>query len=342
LHKQLQVAFMTHDPVPGEDEDTDGRLPGQGEMLARVLAEAAERLKALSTPQRSTPPLQRIELAARALGANRRRHPRLPFGVDVMLSVDGINYKTRSLDIGIGGIMVERPASLILAEDPRVTLGLAAVGHLPGRVVAINSGSVSIGFEPAQNEAVLPRLAQLVVELNTRNITAVQIVMSMADEIAETLERLLKRGTLTEATLFGPLHTPLPGTDPQRHTHPAIETLRAALRPIQDRRLQADPQMLFAVAIDREGYLPVHHAPHDLPPRAGQPVFNLNHARAERIYDDRWTLNAARYAPDAMIQAIRRNIAPQFGPVARSVSAPVRIAGRRWGAACIGWRLEDD
>jgi methyl-accepting chemotaxis protein len=338
----LKVVFMTENPVPDADDDPDGDLPGQGEMLARVLAEAAERLKALSVPPRTTTPLHRVELAARALGANRRRHPRLPFGVDVILSVDGMNYTTRSLDIGIGGIMVERPASLIVAEDPRVTLALAAVGQVPGRVVAINSESISIGFEPSQNEVVLPRLAQLVVELNTRNVTAVQVVTAMADEIAETLERLLKRGTLAEATLFGPVHTPLPGTDPPRHTHPAIETLRAALRPIQDRRLHADPEMLFAVAIDREGYLPVHHPPHDLPPRDGQPVFNLNHARSERIYDDRWTLTATRYAPEAIVQAIRRNVAPQFGPVARSVSAPVRVMGRRWGAACIGWRLADD
>lgn len=111
------------------------------------------------------------------------------------------------------------------------------------------------------------------------------------------------------------------------------------LPPIQEPILAEDPRLTFAIAIDINGYLPVHNAIYSKPQRSGDPVWNAANARNRRIFDDRAGLLAARNTRPFLVQSYRRDLGGGTFVVMREVDAPILVGGRHWGGFRTAYRF---
>jgi methyl-accepting chemotaxis protein len=311
--------------------------------LAHAIAGSAEKLRKLTTDPRRARRLERLYIAARTLGADRRMGPRLPFRLKACVETQGVAIEARSFDIGRHGVMIERGAGWPLVDGERgaVKLSLQGIGAFTARVVALDADSVSLAlqapFEPGAEE----RLTDLLGKLERDNAAAITTARQFAHDVASALLACVERRQATMADLCSGELDRLAGTDPAQFNHPAGPVFATILPPVMNRFCKPEARIVYAVATDRSCYVPVHHTRFSQAQRPGDLAFNHGFARDRRIYDDRWTLRAAIFAQGPVVQAYRRDVPKGPDAIVREVSAPIIVAGRRWGAAQIGYLMDD-
>jgi methyl-accepting chemotaxis protein len=97
--------------------------------------------------------------------------------------------------------------------------------------------------------------------------------------------------------------------------------------------------MVFCLAIDRNGYIPVHNRKYSEPQRPRDPVWNAANCRNKRIFDDRAGISAARSTRPFLVQAYLRDMGGGVTVMMREVDAPIRVFGRHWGGFRTAYRL---
>ncbi len=178
--------------------------------------------------------------------------------------------------------------------------------------------------------------------LSLRNLMA----LSDATCMAAAVERAMEAGPVAApdrpALPFRGSLRPARGQRPAAALACRQPALREILAPVLAAFWKPERGVAYAVAIDRNGYVPLHNEPFSQAQRPGEPVFNHNFARDARIYDDLWTQCAARIADTPFVTVEERDVAPRLGRVVRAVSAPVSVMNRRWGAARIAWAMAEE
>ena len=155
-----------------------------------------------------------------------------------------------------------------------------------------------------------------------------------AAEIVGQYDLLLTAGRLTVPQLFDTLYTPVPGTDPQKY-RPQYDTLSdGVIRPILDKYLAFDKNLVFVVAVDRNGYLPSHNSRYSQP-LTGDGDHDTKWNRTKRLFNDRTGLAAARNKEPFLLQRYNRDT----GETMADMSVPILVQGRHWGALRIGYKV---
>jgi methyl-accepting chemotaxis protein len=97
--------------------------------------------------------------------------------------------------------------------------------------------------------------------------------------------------------------------------------------------------MVFCVAIDRNGYLPVHNKTYSHPQRAGDVAWNTAHSRNRRIFNDTAGLAAGRNQRTYLIQSYARDMGNGITVMMREIDVPIRVQGRHWGGFRTAYKL---
>jgi methyl-accepting chemotaxis protein len=309
---------------------------------AAELARQALALKAAEPPPSPARGLM-LHLAARLNGADRRNGLRLPFAAQVFMLVDGRILPTRSRDIGEGGMLLERPADLIEAADRRVEIQLPGLCRLAGDLVGIARETLSVRFVfQAGAEAAHRGVAALTRLLKQRNAEELRGAHALGDQIEAAFLQMLRADALPADLLIAGVLTPRLGSDPPQFDHPAKAVFERRLHPLLDAWVATRPDVLHAAAIDQRGYVAALSAPFRQPQKPGEPVLNQNLSQDAMLRSDPWSLSAARLSPLPLVQTRSRDLAPQHGATVRTVSVPIRIRERRWGALEAAHRAFDD
>ncbi len=264
---------------------------------------------------------------------DRRRFDRWPVEISGTLTVAGVATPAKTLDLSQGGVLL---ATLSPAPSvgSRGELTLSGLGRLPGRVVGVSELGCHVAFEQTDLPAVSARIAALAAA------SAVPIARAVAGAAAVTaaLEAGLKDRRITRDQLFDTDYKVLPGTDPEQVETKALRFLEAVLPALQEPILKQDANLVFSVAVDINGYLPVHNAKFAQPQRPGDPAWNNANSRNRRIFDDRAGLLAARNTKPHLVQVYARHIGGQV-IMMKEVDAPIVIEGRHWGGFRTCYRL---
>jgi methyl-accepting chemotaxis protein len=138
--------------------------------------------------------------------------------------------------------------------------------------------------------------------------------------------------------LFDNEYVPIPGTEPLQHRTRFLALAEKLLPDIQEPLLASDKRMVFCVAVDRNGYLPVHNTIYSKPQRAGDVLWNAVHSRNRRIFDDRAGLSAGRVVRPYLIQNYPRNMGDRI-VMMWEVDAPIRVVGKHWGGLRTAYTL---
>jgi len=147
---------------------------------------------------------------------------------------------------------------------------------------------------------------------------------------AKVLSDALKKGELTEEQLFDVNYQLIPGTEPPKYHTKYDRYTDANLPPIQDVYLE-DKVVVYAVASDRNGYVPTHNT---IVSRTG---IGNNPQRTKRIFDDPVGIAASQNQEPYLLQVYRRDT----GEVMWDISSPIFVNGRHWGAFRLGFSIEE-
>ena len=98
-------------------------------------------------------------------------------------------------------------------------------------------------------------------------------------------------------------------------------------------------QVVFCVAIDRNGYIACHNRKYNQPQRAGDVVWNTANCRNRRLFQDRAGLAAGRNQRPFLLQTYRRDMGGGVKVVMKEVDAPITVAGRHWGGLRLAWKF---
>ncbi len=310
--------------------------------LPSKVSQSVERIRQLDPSAQPDAKLDRLELAARLLGGNRRKSQRLPVRKRASITLDGHSHDSATIDIGEHGFMLDRPAKItdgVMASPARVTID--QLGMLETELVGWTRKTLSFRLTNSQDGIAAARKTALVSTLQRQATKDVARARQFASEISFAFVRAVNHCKVSLAQLCSSDLKAIKGTNPAQHEHPAQHWFDANLPDIMARHFRPEANMAYVVATDRNGFVPVHQPAFAMPQRADDILFNHSFSRHCRIYEDRWTLIAARFSAQPAIQARQRDMPTGLGALVRNVSAPVRVMNHHWGAAQIGTIMDE-
>lgn len=264
---------------------------------------------------------------------DRRRSDRMP--CDLAVTLQG-SMQGRTIDIGEGGALVQ--ANDMHAEIGQVvSLDIAEIGRLSAEIVNQSCLGLHLKFTGMDDEA-KTRLGNKIAAIQEENREFVDRSMKAAAEISKCMERLVTENRVTLTNLFDNEYVPIPNTNPQQFRTRYLDVLEEALPAIQERLLASDARMIFSLAIDRNGYVPVHNRQYSQPQRPDDPDWNIPNCRNRRIFDDRAGLCAARSARPYLIQSYPRDMGGVI-VMMKEIDAPIRVMGKHWGGFRMAYKM---
>ncbi len=268
---------------------------------------------------------------------DRRRYDRLPCELVVTLQTQGTVLRGEAIDLSDGGMLLRSADFDRLALGTSADATISGIGPVRVRVANRSTRGLHLEFtdlEPPARAALDAKLAAIRAE----NRQFIDHAAEAAAKMSATFEEAVSTGKISFEALFDNNYVPIEGTNPLQYRTRFLDLLEAILPPIQDPPLKRDPRMILCVAIDRNGYIPVHRPKHSQPPRPDDPAWNAVNCRNRRLYDDPTRLGAARNTRPYLIQQYMRD----FGngkQILRTVAVPIRVFGKHWGAARTSYEL---
>jgi len=155
-----------------------------------------------------------------------------------------------------------------------------------------------------------------------------------AATISGILAEALRLGHLTRSQLFDTNYVPIPGTSPQKYSTAYDSYMDLNIQRPLDQFLLDDDQVVFAVLVDKNGYLPTHNTRYSNP-LTGDPEKDKVGNRTKRIFDDPVGLAAAQNIEEILVQVYVRDTGEKMW----DISAPVYLDGEHWGAFRVGYSM---
>jgi methyl-accepting chemotaxis protein len=318
---RLRVAEVDAVALSAAQESVDAR---------RALTESARQAESLL--ERFVPTLRHTVFA------DRRQHDRFPAECPVRLAVGERSFALQTIDLGFGGALIQVPGDIPLRAGERGQLTIEELPPLPCRIMAKSELGLHIAFERSGEQA-QAALHHKLDEIEESYRPLIDRAQHFAERLASLFEQALQSGRLSEEELFDTDYIPVPDSDPRQFTNRALPVLQEILPPLLAETLASDPRLVFTLAIDRNGYIGVHHPEYSQPQRPGDPGWDPAYSRDRRIFDDRAGITAARSTRPFIIQSYQRDMGGAGIQLVREVDAPVRVSGRHWGGARMAYRM---
>ena len=155
-----------------------------------------------------------------------------------------------------------------------------------------------------------------------------------AKMIGQIIEEAIDNGVFSVNDAFDTEYELIGNFDPPKyHTKYDFYTDKAILG-LQDEFL-FDKSIVFAVAVDKNGYLPTHNTRYQKP-ITGNPEVDKIGNRTKRVFNDPVGLKAAQNSEKGLLQVYHRDT----GETMWDVSSPIYVKGKHWGGFRIGLSLK--
>jgi len=124
-----------------------------------------------------------------------------------------------------------------------------------------------------------------------------------------------------------------PGHKFEKYTTSYVEPFERLLQPLYDQFVTRQPELIYAIAVDKKGYAPAHHKKASLP-LSGNDEQDFRFSRHQRFFfDSRAEQRRAENELPFLLQTFVRDT----GEVLIDLSIPLYLNGRHWGAFIMGF-----
>jgi methyl-accepting chemotaxis protein len=270
--------------------------------------------------------------------ADRRRFERFPIDLAMRLRAGGETIACRTFDISEGGVLIKPFDNCRLQRHSIHEAEISRVGQVKLQVVEISPLGIHCVFTWLSDEA-KAGLGLAIETFRTENRPLIDRAQAFALEIRNAIEAEIESRRLNLAAVFDTDYKPVPDTDPVQLRTLYLDRFEVILPQIVERTLQLDARMVFCLAVDRNGYIPVHIKKVSQPQRKGDPVWNHANARNRRIFDDRAGLLAGRLMRPYLVQSYNRDMGNGVFVPMKEVDAPLVVAGRHWGGVRMAYTI---
>jgi methyl-accepting chemotaxis protein len=263
---------------------------------ADLARQAAEALAQINQGARET--MEKIDAIARAMADHKAKSENIAGHVDNIMAM-----ATRNL------------------EGAQHTLGQAS-----------QLASLAVNFEEVGVVFKLGRAGDAAMRLHG---AMPEVVRQAAERVGEALDGAVDSGQIKLEDLFEQDYVPIAGTRPAKF-HTRYDTLTDRLLPsIQEGYLERFREIAYAIACNREGYVPTHNNRY-CQPLSGDEAKDFLANRTKRIFSDPVGKRCGDHELPFLVQTYRRDT----GEIMHDISAPIYVKGRHWGGFRIGYRTE--
>jgi len=154
-----------------------------------------------------------------------------------------------------------------------------------------------------------------------------------AKQVSLIFNEAIDNGVFKVGDVFDTDYQEIPGFTPPKYHTRYDSYLDKAILSLQDEFLK-DESVVFAVTVDKNGYLPTHNSKYQQP-ISGEYAADLVGNRTKRIFDDPVGIAAARNTGAAFQQEYSRDT----GEIMWDISSPIYVKGKHWGGFRIGFSL---
>jgi len=155
-----------------------------------------------------------------------------------------------------------------------------------------------------------------------------------AKMIGQIIEEAVDNGVFSVKDAFDTEYELIGNFEPPKYHTKYDFYLDKAILGLQDEFL-LDNSIVFAVAVDKNGYLPTHNTRYQKP-ITGNPEVDKVGNRTKRVFNDPVGLKAAQNSEKGLLQVYHRDT----GVTMWDVSSPIFVKGKHWGGFRIGLSLE--
>lgn len=172
-------------------------------------------------------------------------------------------------------------------------------------------------------------------ELDDRNHKIQALCLATAERIGKRFEQAIEQGEITREALFDFNYQRIPNTEPPKYKT-GFDTFTDKILPdIQEPILQANSDIVYAGAVDVNGYFPTHNLKFSKP-LTGNPETDLVANRTKRIFNDYTGARCGSNIERFLLQTYKRDT----GEVMHDLSSPIYVNGKHWGGFRIGYAPE--
>ncbi len=151
-----------------------------------------------------------------------------------------------------------------------------------------------------------------------------------AKSIGRILEEAVDNGVFSVSDALDTKYVEIPGFEPPKYHTKYDSYLDKAILSLEDEFLK-DKSIIFAVAVDVNGYLPTHNTPFQHTP-SGDKQKDLSGNRTKRKFNDPVGIAAAKNQTEGFQQIYKRDT----GETLWDISSPIYVKGKHWGGFRIG------
>ncbi|MGJ4952262.1 methyl-accepting chemotaxis protein [Bradyrhizobium sp. HKCCYLS20291] len=263
---------------------------------------------------------------------------RLPCHLKLEIKSGARSFAAPVYEISNDGVLITGPDASRLGVNERFDAMLEDVGPCRLCITEQVKAGAQARFETPGAE-LREKIEDKLWALHEENNEFVTRAMEAGTELNRIFESAVSRGEITLEDMFDTDYAEIPGTNPQQHRSRILDWAERALPSFQEAFLARDQRMVFCVAIDRNGYLPVHNRIYSHPQRPGDVAFNTANSRNRRIFNDPAGLAAGRNQRPYLIQSYARDMGNGNTVMMREIDVPIRVRGRHWGGFRTAYKL---
>ena len=166
-----------------------------------------------------------------------------------------------------------------------------------------------------------------------QNAQVQKVATQSAKQIGKLFESAIKNNEITQRALFDFNYLPVENTNPQKFTTSFDKFTDLKLPSIQEPILEKQPFIIFAGAVDKNGYFPTHNKKYSKA-MTGNYEQDLVNSRTKRIFNDYTGARCGKNTEKFLLQTYKRDT----GEVMHDLSVPIYVDGKHWGGFRIGYR----
>ncbi|MEM0910828.1 MAG: methyl-accepting chemotaxis protein [Pseudomonadota bacterium] len=169
-------------------------------------------------------------------------------------------------------------------------------------------------------------------DLHTRHMTVKKIAEDAVAAIEKVFTDQIEQGKMTIAAFFDENYKAIEKTSPQKFSTLFDKYTDSVLPGIQEPILDKNAFIIYAGAVDRNGYFPTHNRKFSKP-LTGNYDEDLVNNRTKRIFEDPTGKRCGSNRESFLLQTYKRDT----GEVMHDLSVPIVIDGKHWGGFRIGY-----
>jgi methyl-accepting chemotaxis protein len=267
-----------------------------------------------------------------------RKRERLPCNLKIEIQTARGPITAAVYEIATEGILICGPQAERLPLNESLNATMETIGACRIRISEHSKAGAQARFE--RMDAALSELIEdMLWSIRDENTEFVTRAMEAGTALTRIFEDAVASSTIAIDDMFDADYVEIPGTNPLQHRTRILSWADRALPPFQEAFLARDPRMVFAVMIDRNGYLPVHNKIYSHPQRPGDVAWNTANSRNRRIFNDPAGLAAGRNLRSYLIQSYARDMGNGKTVMMREIDVPIRVNGRHWGGFRTAYKL---